>query len=643
MSAFARKYLKKERAGAEGTESTEDAGGVRETKGTTPTEAGTDALSRRRFLGIGASAVAGVAAAGMIGCAPKSEAPPAGSSSSGGDSGSGASGESYDYATYPAYGPDVAGTHRWEIAPGPISADEITETAECDVLIIGAGLAGCCSALSALEKTASVINIDKNPEKVTVARGVHIAGFHTKIQKSLVEKGLLVEPNYRQVIRRWINWAQGRVKEPLLWEFGRKSGACFDWLYDKGLASGRLEALLWDGYYKGPDYTEYPVTHIFYQAGKYEETINFTFYGEGDVFGNAALVPVLYDLLDEAGGQIRWDQRSERLIRANNSGPVTGVIASNSDGVYTQYNAKSVIIATGDYAADLEMMNYYSPMIAYANDQAYYIPVGVDTGDLHKQAIWVGAALQKSEPHAAVMHLDFGAASYGFLHVNGDGNRFKNEDVNTQSKSVTKALQIKKDAYTIYDSHGLEYVKRQMDAGVGGGLQWGQLTQPVGGTYNLEAQKIVLQQEIESGLTFEANTLEELAEKIGVPADNFVATVKRYNELAVAGNDVDYGKRAEVLDPILEPPFYAGHLTANLLTMCGGLRTDIHAHVLDAKDQVIEGLYVCGSAAGEFFGAGDYPTYVPGIGHGRCVTFGRIAGINAAGGDAHKEIPSLEL
>ncbi len=60
---------------------------------------------------------------------------------------------------------------------------------------------------------------------------------------------------------------------------------------------------------------------------------------------------------------------------------------------------------------------------------------------MHKQALWAGAAMQKSEPHSAVMHLDFGAASYGFLHVNWDGKRFKNEDVNTQSKSVTKALQ----------------------------------------------------------------------------------------------------------------------------------------------------------------------------------------------------------
>ena len=52
---------------------------------------------------------------------------------------------------------------------------------------------------------------------------------------------------------------------------------------------------------------------------------------------------------------------------------------------------------------------------------------------------------------------------------------------------------------------------------------------------------------------------------------------------------------------------------------------------------------VCDSTAGECFGAGDYPTYVPGIGHGRCVTFGRIAVINAAGGNAEEEIPILVI
>ena len=594
-------------------------------------------LSRRAFFGLGATAAAGAAVAGLAGCAPQTaaEAPAGGEtlSQTGGmpmaDNGVSA-------------GPDTQGLHSWEIAPEPIPADEITATEDTDVLVIGAGLGGCCATLAALEEGAKVITIDKNTEQA-IARGVHIAGFHTKVQADLVKQGLLEEPDYVHVVRRWINWAQGRVKEPLLWEYARKSGACFDWLYDIAKAQG-LEALLWDGYYKGPDYTEYPVTHIFYKEGMLEETVNFTFYqgsGVGDVYGNAVLVPALYDAIAANGGEIRWETKSERLVR-DGEGPVTGAIVSTPDGM-VQINAKSVIIASGDYAADDEMFQYYAPMTAYAMDARYYNPPDCDTGDMHKQAIWIGGAMQRSEPHAAVMHLDFGAASYGFLHVNWEGKRFKNEDVNTQSKSVTKALQTQKEAWTIYDANGLKAVKQQMDAGLGGGLQWGQLTQPVGGEYNLEAQEIVLQGEIESGLTQTADTLEELAGLMGVPAENFVATVERYNELCDLGKDLDFGKRPEVMAKVVEPPFYAGKLEADLLTMCGGLRTDLETHVLDANDQPIEGLYVCGSAAGDFFGAGDYPTYVPGIGHGRCVTFGRMAGINAAGGNADEKIPDLDL
>lgn len=595
-------------------------------------------LSRRAFLGLSGTAVVGAAAAGLAGCAPKS-------ADNAGDGGAPGAGGMPVAESGASAGPDVAGMHPWEIAPEDIPADKITGTEECDVLVIGAGISGCCATIAALEEGAKkVITIDKNPEGTVVGRGLHIAGFHTKVQQDLVAKGKIEEPDYSKVVRRWIHWAQGRVKEPLLWEFARKSGACFDWLYDLATANG-LEAMLWGGYYKGPDYTEYPVTHLFYQAGKYEQTVNFTFYegeGVGDVFGNAVLVPVLYDILAEKDGEIRWNTESQRLLRDGN-GPVTGAIVSTGKDEYMQINAKSVILAGGDYAADDEMFQYYSPMTAYAADGRFYNPPEVDTGDVHKQAIWVGGAMQKSEPHAAVMHLDFGAASYGFLHVNWEGKRFKNEDVNTQSKSITKALQTKKDAWTIYDSHGLEQVKEQIDAGLGGGLQWGQLTQPVDGEYNLEAQKMVLKGEIESGQTMQADSIEELAEKMGVPPENLVATVNRYNELCDLGKDLDFGKRPEIMGKVQDPPFYAGKLVASMLTMCGGLRTNTDAQVLDAEDKPIEGLYVCGSAAGEFFGSGDYPTYVAGIGHGRCVTFGRIAGINAAGGDAEKEIPDLDL
>lgn len=592
-------------------------------------------LSRRQFLIGSTLAGAGIAGGALVGC-----------SSPEGGNGANASSETDSVAKteneiFSLESKSMTqGTWSWDTPPADIPASDITDTIECDVLVIGAGLAGCCAALAALEEGADVIVIEKSPENTVCGRGLDIAAFHTKKQQELVRQGLMEEPDYRQAIRRWIYWAQGRVKEPLLWEWSRKSGACFDWLADLMEPRG-LSTYVWDGYYKGPDYTEYPVTHAFYLSGTEEQTFGFTFYGEDNTFGNLVLMPELYGEIEDMGGAIHWSTSSARLVREGEAA-VTGLIAEKVGG-YVQYAAKSVVIAAGDYGSNKEMIQCYAPFQNYSTDMYVYTPVDANMGELHQQALWVGAAMQKSEPHSSVTHLDFGAASYGFLHVNGEGRRFKNEDVNTQSKSITKAFQPTKQAYTIYDSKGLAEVKRQVDAGIGGGLQWGQLTQAVGGEYNLQAQENVLVGEIEQGLTFEADTLEGLAEQIGCDPAVFVAEVERYNELCAQGNDVDFGKRAEILAPVAEPPFYAGHLQACLLTMCGGLRQDLECRVLDIDDQPIDGLYVAGSAAGDFFGAGDYPTFVAGIGHGRCVTFGRMAGINAAGGNAHEQIPSLDI
>ena len=533
------------------------------------------------------------------------------------------------------------GTWSWDVIPEDIPADQIAETVDTGVLVIGAGLAGCCAAIAAAEEGAQVTLIEKTETDTVCGRGLDIAAFHTRKQQELVEQGLMEEPDYRQAIRRWVQWAQGRIKEDLLWEWSRKSGACFDWLEALVEPKG-LSTYVWDGYYKGPDYTEYPVTHAFYLTGTEDQTFNFTFYSDDDTFGNIVLMPRLYEVVKEKGVTFNWSETCVRLLR-DGDGPCTGAIVQLADGTYKQYNATSVVIASGDYSSNKEMVQCYAPFQNYSTDLYCYLPVNVNMGELHQQAMWIGGAMQKSEPHASVTHLDFGAASYGFLHVNGEGRRYKNEDVNTQSKSITKAFQPTKQAYTIYDAGGLEEVKRQVDSGIGGGLQWGQLTQAIGYEYSLEAQQAVLESEVEQGLTYKADTLEELAEQIGCDPEVFVVTVERYNEMCDNGNDVDYGKRAEILYPVKNPPFYAGHLQACLLTMCGGLRTDTQCRVLDEDDQPIEGLYVCGSAAGDFFGAGDYPTFVAGIGHGRCVTFGRMAGINAAGGDAHEEIPSIEI
>ena len=102
------------------------------------------------------------------------------------------------------------GSWSWDEVPAPIDESQIASTVECDVLVIGAGLAGCCAALSALDEGAQVVVIDKIEEGVVSARGLDIGVFGTKVQKKLIEEGLMEEPDYAHIVRRWIMWAPSR-------------------------------------------------------------------------------------------------------------------------------------------------------------------------------------------------------------------------------------------------------------------------------------------------------------------------------------------------------------------------------------------------------------------------------------------------
>ncbi|WP_270297566.1 FAD-binding protein [Eggerthella sinensis] len=96
------------------------------------------------------------------------------------------------------------------------------------------------------------------------------------------------------------------------------------------------------------------------------------------------------------------------------------------------------------------------------------------------------------------------------------------------------------------------------------------------------------QAKIDQGLLFQADTLDELAEKAGIDAAGLKATVARYNELAAKGNDDDFGKRPEILWPIDTPPYFAGQLVSTLLAASGGLRQDTACHILDEENNPIE-------------------------------------------------------
>ena len=139
----------------------------------------------------------------------------------------------------------------------------------------------------------------------------------------------------------------------------------------------------------------------------------------------------------------------------------------------------------------------------------------------------------------------------------------------------------------------------------------------------------MLEGNIEAGLVFKADTIEELAQKMGIPADTLKATVDRYNELSAKGVDEDYGKEAYRLRPVAQAPFYGFFMGGSLLTTCDGLQINRKCQVYDTEHKVIDGLYCIGDCSGSFF-FGDYPITISGASHGRACTGGRRAGQFAA-------------
>ncbi|HTY61247.1 MAG TPA: FAD-dependent oxidoreductase [Acidobacteriota bacterium] len=493
----------------------------------------------------------------------------------------------------------------WEIAPPPIPESEIKNTVTTDVVVVGAGIAGITTALSAAEGGLKVIILEKG--KTYSVRGFDVAAVDSRVQKKMG-----VKIDVPAAIRALIKNCDKQIKEELYWIWTRHSGKALDWILDQVEPAG-LVAKLSTAQYKGPNYFEYPVTHHIL-GGPHTKDGSFI-----DV------VDILVKNAKGKGVDFRYRTPGARLIREG-KGPVTGVIAGTA-GNYTRFTAgKGVVMATGDYGSNKEMLSYYCPIATYV-DHNVYTPIGANVGDGHKMGLWAGAAFQKGT-HAPMIHTVGGAWPYFFLHVNKHGLRYQNEDISCQGCCLGKMMQPDGIGWTILDSDFLKYVPQTL--AIGGGFFWDHPDRNMGEEWKPDADMAALEDNIKAGLAFRANTWDELAAKMKVPAEALKKTVARYNELVKKGVDEDFGKRKELLFPIEKPPFYAGLIKSALLATTSGLRVNTKLEVLDAQDEPLGRFYAVGNVQGDMF-AVDYPTVFPGLSHGRCITFGRMVGLHLAG------------
>lgn len=494
----------------------------------------------------------------------------------------------------------------FEVPPPPIPAGDIKDTFTTDVVVVGAGTSGKAAALSAAEAGAMVIQIDK----YTTFRwgGGHIAAIGSRLQKEL---GIEVDKD--EVCLQLMKWAGNKPDQRFYRLWADNSGAVMDWLMDMAEPEG-IKTVMYQAPYpnwydwKTEYYPDFPVCH--WQTDGTNTTLN-----------HGLLLQVVQDRALKLGVEIRYQTRAVQLVRQG-KGRVTGVIARDKDGNYVQFNGrKAVILCTGDYGSNPEMMQKYCPIAAdvaienniYMNNQWNVLtaPEPLNVGDGHQMAMWIGAVMEPG-PHAPVAHSTIGLLGNSpHLRVNIEGERYENEDVPGQSIANSLRRQPGKKVWQICDSKWDQEMSK-----MGVGL----------GKFNV-VNDMVRARFKEFGV--EAGTIEELAQKIEVPVKTFKATIDRYNELARLGKDLDFGKRPDRLTTVEKPPFYAGLIRQEILVVLGGLNTNIKFQPLDAERNVIPGLYLAGNTVGNRF-AVDYPTMCAGLSHGLAWTTGRFAGLYAA-------------
>ena len=549
-------------------------------------------LSRRGFLGLGAVAAASLGITSLVGCSPKVE-PQDAPSATGGNAQEAAAPQTAD----------------WLGTAPEIAEDHIAETVNVDVLCVGAGVTGLVAACHVAELGGKALVVEKmrNPSSFRT----DIGAIDSRLQ---LEKGVHID---KAALAHEIQmYSTGQSDGRLLKVWMDESGEAMNWMLDFLDENGFRYFLEDDPGSPDMMYREWPVTH-----GIQEGT-------------NA--MEMLVKRVNDHGSEVRFLTKMVKLERKE-GGRVTGAICQNlSDDSYIRVNAaKGVILATGGYATNNDMLEALNSTMLHMCVKKEMTPS--QDGDGIKAALWVGADM---DPDGLLQIFERGLVPFGpeinqpiddaqiwwpgsqpSLRTTLKGERFSNES--TPYDFSLYAIRQRHDNtwVEIFDANWLDHIAAFKTVGCSRIFDPGTMPgwEP---TMPLEAIMGMFQGYQEGGLIVSANTIGELAQKIGADPATLQATVSRYNELCEKGVDEDFYKESSRMLALTTPPFYAARLGGMLLSTGSGLTVDGHMRVLDKQGEVIEGLFATGNDCGGTY-ARTYPSRVAGMTMGRNITFSR--------------------
>ena len=488
---------------------------------------------------------------------------------------------------------------------------EITEVINTEVVVCGGGTSGIVAALTAAENGCKVILVEKNNSCYPLRE--FIGAVNSRIQK---KHGVEIDRN--EIVNYLCRHASYRVDQRLINLWADESGEMMDWLCNIMTSNGMgvyLETdINEDEYMK-----EWPTCHSFFNANPEN---------------NIKTLKILLNKMECAGVKIMLKTPMIDII--NEEGRIAGIIAKNKDGEYVRINAsKGVVLATGGYSNNLEMMKELNPValsnIASINTAAAItgdgLRVGLKVGGVKdiistamifdRAAVRPGGA--SGEPYDGKM---FWLGSQPFLKVNKFGERYSNESIPYDFGIHAASMQPDRVWCSIFDSNWKEDVLAFHTIGCSRVIVDPQKyphNMPMKFMEKLHADLL------KEGYMQQADTVEELAQKLMIPEDSLKSTIERYNQMCEKGNDDDFGKQSSRMRPIIKPPFLGITVGGLLLCTMDGLRINTDMQVLNKEMKPIEGLFAIGNDSGGFF-ANSYPELVVGVAAGRSMTFGRHLG-----------------
>lgn len=472
---------------------------------------------------------------------------------------------------------------------------------ETQIVVIAAGPSGLCAAVQAAEDGANVIVVEKAATVGGAANmGMGPLGIGTKYQKRQ-----MIDITVEKAFNMFMEYTHYNVDARLIKRYFEQSASTIEWLEEKGVE--------FEGAFR-----YFPKSEATWHIVKTDQGIG----PRAASFMNKAL----YDSALELGVEFLLETPAKKIIMED--GKVAGVLATDKCGEEIEIKCKAVVVATGGAGANPELIKKETGLDFGKNLFSFAIPGLV--GDGLRMAWEAGAdklpiRIESAASFEGIDELPQSISNVLFqpnVLVNKHGKRIMNEEQMQNSTYLSNVVAHQKDkkCFSIIDSSIVKYyIKNGVD-----NVSLVRTNPDVSDFFD----GVKMAQESGNNGLFSADTIEELAEKMGVDVDNLVETIDDYNDYCDSF-DEEFFKDRRYMRPLKKAPFYAAAVRVGGYGTVGGIRINENCEACDKDFEPVPGLYAAGADSCNIYDD-SYMFLLPGNSMGYAVNTGRIAGMSAA-------------